>query len=572
MKLFYLSIALILSFSTGSANAEIQLESPALLMKRAETGRIQLREVILDITKNLPEIRDPRTFDSYFELLDGLQELAVRHRLDEIYPGAVPALGEKMVANGVRWLKIEEDSTDRVLNYHRWMNADIASSFQGEIERESLDEKDPAKLRVLAINTEAVARWAEKRFPDQARMNNNYWRILSDVAGRFLKITTLSEEEIAFWIAKVTYPEPFAMVLEGLQKELFLMNPENRSIGHRILIRLGQIRTQVDAAGNRMPFHIHSMIGEVAVELILRMTKFEEKFAPGEFASALKLLQNRFLQGLGTQWISRNKVPSGEYALEYFSISRALALALFDAGFPSESDQLNAYIGKIAAPIMGRKLDIEGTYELKDKKGKKWKFSLALARETLYFAALNDESGAVHKPFLYVEYDFNSGGFVASAREKDSDPQPIWTLRFKIDGKNIEVTDPWGEPDLYPMKGVKTQSYPDFFTFPPEAATDPAGRYEGVVTFSNNLKSKMTLIVTSFNGYTTARLTDHKNLQLDLNVGSHATNGILYLTTGVKRATWTQLRGIIKNGEYRGVVIIGGREMTKEFVMKKVKE
>jgi hypothetical protein len=540
-------------------------------MGKAGKNRIQLREVILDIEKNLPEIRDPRTFDAYFNMLDGLKALAEAQRLDEIYPDAVKILGEKMVANGVRWLKIEEDSTERVMNYHRWMNADIAASYQGEIERVSTDERDPAKLRQLAVNTEAVAKWSEQRFPDQPRMNNNYWRILSDIAGRFLKLPNLSEEETAFWISKVAFPEPFAMVLESLQKELFNMTEANRADSHRILNRLTQIKARIDAAGNRMPFYIQSMLGEVSVELIMRMTKYEEAFAEGEADLALGLLQNRYLQALGAQWVSRAKIPSGQYAPTYFSVARKLAAALYNAGFATESNQLNSHIGNVAAPIMGRQMDIEGTYLVTDVKGKQWKFSVALVRENYYFAALCDVMGAVHKPLLYVEYDFETGGFVASAREKDSDPEPIWTVRFKVDGKKIEIVDPWSEVDRQPLKGEKIESYPDIFKNTPPEATKPAGRYEGVVTFGNNTKLKMTLIVTAFNGYTLARLTN-KDVDLDLNVGTAGTNGVLYLTTGVKRATWTQMRGVLKNGEYRGVVIIGGREMTKEFVMKKVSE
>jgi hypothetical protein len=320
-----------------------------------------------------------------------------------------------------------------------------------------------------------------------------------------------------------------------------------------------------------MPFYIQSMLGEVSVELIMRMTKYEEAFAEGEADLALGLLQNRYLQALGAQWVSRAKIPSGQYAPTYFSVARKLAAALYNAGFATESNQLNSHIGNVAAPIMGRQMDIEGTYLVTDVKGKQWKFSVALVRENYYFAALCDVMGAVHKPLLYVEYDFETGGFVASAREKDSDPEPIWTVRFKVDGKKIEIVDPWSEVDRQPLKGEKIESYPDIFKNTPPEATKPAGRYEGVVTFGNNTKLKMTLIVTAFNGYTLARLTN-KDVDLDLNVGTAGTNGVLYLTTGVKRATWTQMRGVLKNGEYRGVVIIGGREMTKEFVMKKVSE
>ena len=96
----------------------------------------------------------------------------------------------------------------------------------------------------------------------------------------------------------------------------------------------------------------------------------------------------------------------------------------------------------------------------------------------------------------------------------------------------------------------------------------------GTVYFGPSFQLKMTLVVTAFQGYTLGRMTDEKrSFYLNFNYGSRARDGVLYLTTGRGPANWVHLRGTIKNGEYRGYVINGGRGIAAhEFSLKKVSD
>ena len=133
----------------ATAYAEVKLEPPQALLRRAEMSRAEAREVILDIQANVSEFVDPQTFDSYFYILDDLQKIADEKGVNEIYPNAVRTLGQQMVANGIRWLTASRDSLDRIMYYHRWMNVEIAASFLSNVE---LEEKtlSPSESLVFA--------------------------------------------------------------------------------------------------------------------------------------------------------------------------------------------------------------------------------------------------------------------------------------------------------------------------------------------------------------------------------------------------------------------------------------
>jgi len=145
-------------------------------------------------------------------------------------------------------------------------------------------------------------------------------------------------------------------------------------------------------------------------------------------------------------------------------------------------------------------------------------------------------------------------------------------VKFKVsnDG-SIELRDLANDALL---KGKKIESYPNFFK---EGKADPvssaAGRYEGMMYIGKDFAKKMTLTVTSFNGYTVAGMTDDNvTITFELNVGTAGTDSVLYLTTGnTGRPNWVQLRGLLKNGEFRGRTIIGGRGLSaRDFVLKKI--
>ena len=91
----------ILLFSS-LANAVLNLDTPERLLQKASIDRQQLRDVVLSLEQQLPEMRDFKTFESYFFILDQLKQESDRLGLDDLYPDAVLSVGTKMVSFGIK--------------------------------------------------------------------------------------------------------------------------------------------------------------------------------------------------------------------------------------------------------------------------------------------------------------------------------------------------------------------------------------------------------------------------------------------------------------------------------------
>lgn len=570
MKPMILFLSLFLPLA---AHAELKLAPPKDLLAKAAKGRIQCREVILDITQNLPEMRDRKTFEPYFGILEPLQEIATRTKLDEIYPGAVRTLGWRMAAIGTRWFSITRDTSDTIFRAHGWMAEETVVSFQVNIDLELAETTDGKLLRNAVLSIERLMSWAETRWSERGEIRLTYRRLVSDAAAKILREPNLSETEQLQWLGKIVVPGSLGTYLENLQAELFTVTKENSAkldfVGARLLV-IHQRLSQADSS--LAPGWLLGQLGELAVELLLRHVSFERNIP--ELARLLAMLQPRHLQALSQQWATETRLPSDAYATAFLSYSQLLVDALRRNALNREANELTVTLQKIAAALQARQGGIEGTYALTGEDGKTWRFSIVFARENLLYAALADSSGVVFKPYFNVTYDGSSESFLASQREQDIDPGQNHMVRFKVmrDGK-IELRDLFARPGSQRMVGAKVETYVDFMKMQsPEPQVIP-GTYQGVVRFGGGFSKRMTLVVALFQGYSMARLSDGESLVIDLNIGSRGDNGVLYLTTGkLERTTWIQLRGFVKNGVYRAQTIKGGQGASPEFEMRRISD
>ncbi|RZA09643.1 MAG: hypothetical protein EOP11_01070 [Proteobacteria bacterium] len=565
MKKIILSL-LLLPLISLSAFAELKLDPPQALLKRAQTGRTEAREVILDLQQNISEFVDPQTFDAYFSILDQLEKIADEQKVNEIYPNAVKALGQQMVANGIRWLTVSRDPIERIMYYHRWMNMEIAASFLSNVEMEEKTLTQPQAM-VFAQNLEVLIPWIDKAFPQASSLRLGYRTVISERAARSLGREDLSEEDRLFWLAKVYTASGFSSALNYIQDGVLHLSKEKQANLHVYIHRYLTIANRLAADGDTQPFWLTNLSGDTAQIIAMRAVFLMETISEAEFRGLLGAMQANDLQALTGQWIARP--PKEAYLNEYLKLTKYLANELKGRELSKEANEMARYFVKISAPTRARQKLLEGTYALKDASGKEWIFTAAFARGSEVFVGLSDKMGFVSKSYFFLSYVEAEDLFIASERERSEDSYRNWAVKFKMkeDGA-IEVTDLAATKSEQFLRGKKVQSYPNYFPESSATPVDPAGRYEGIL-----LGKKMTLEVTAYNGLTTAQMYDDMHhLNFDLSVGTFATDSVLYLTTGMaNRATWIQLRGVIKDGAYRGQVIKGGKGLVgKEFVLKKV--
>ena len=571
MKLLFMLFNLL--FTATALAAPLNLPEPDQLLLKASQGRVELRDVILDITQQISEMRDVKTFDKYFYILPDLQKYSDQFKLEDIYPKAVTTLGLKMVAQGSRWLSVGRDDRSKIEYYFKWMDENVIGTFFFNAEMEVRDEKNLALLTKAAENLEYIIPTIEKIAPLRNDLHQSFRQLLSTIAIKFLR-TQLTRPEMEFWISKLSDVNGINQYLDLIQRDIFKINDTNRTLAHELNEKLLLVSGQIGKVLVDPPLWLGNYIGDQQTEIILRMIRMEEKFNANEFQSALTLLNIKQLQGLAGQWVDPQKLPGANYTTHYLDLSKILIDELRKQGLLHDADLLEKAVAQAAAPIYLANLKGEGTYMMQDSKGKKWRFTLAEVKKGLIYAALVDEDQFIHKALFYVGYNLMSGQFTASAREPDLDPSEVPVVQFTIDPNgNIVLIDPYATPDSRELKGKRVESYESYTTITSPSPVNLEGVYEGEFIFPENHRYKMSLTITSINKDSVGRLTGQHGRIYDFNYGTAADRPYIYLTTGrLPRTTWVQIRAYWRDGKLRGRAIVGGRGISpEEFVLDKTK-
>lgn len=542
------------------AQAGLNLAEPQDLLVKAQTNRLALREVILDIEMNISEMRDQPTFEKYFFILDDLQIYSDKFRMDDFYPKLVQGLGLRMVSNGMRWLDVTKDSSDKLNYYVKWMNSDNLSRFLSAIEYQLASVKDRARLATMASNVEALLPLIDKLSQNESYLQSGFRRLATDAAVAILKDPTLTSAEVAFWIGKINIASSLSEYVDLLTQEILNMGPDKKDAGKDYLTRLLLVNAQVYKISSTPPTWLVNGVGDSVVELLLRLVRYEVVVSTNEFSQALETLNARQVQSLAQQWMAYEKLPSQNYAALFIDYSKLIAARARKIGLNRDSEEFLKWLGRVAAPIMAQKLSLEGHYELVNEKGQKWYFTLAYARENMLIAALGNADGSVYKTFYNISYSAVSNSFVASQREPDTDHDMNPPAKFTVNEKGeITLIDIFVRDGVRTLKGHRVQSFPDMWASAKEDSTVPDGVYAGTIVLPSGQEMNVKIYVTSFNGYTLGRY-DSSGVTVDFNIGSKGTDGVLILTSGRNLgASWLQFRAVVTPEGLKGYAIVGAR-------------
>lgn len=554
--------------------AGINLDEPTVLLAKAQQNRIALREVMLDIEINIPEMRDQATFEKYFYMLNDLNSLATSLNLEEIYPKMANRLGLRMVNIGARWLDVTKDSSAKLQYYFKWMDANSLNHFL-EITTYDLSLiKDRTLLAAMVQNIEIVLPMVDAQAEDQPQIMLGYRRLIADTVIRILRDPQLPEGEVAFWIGKLNLPSSISEYLDTLNEKIYALNLFNKQEAHEYLNRLLILTVQADKVKATAPSWLARSVSDAIVELFVRSVRLELVLDQQKITQAISTLDIRSTLGLMQQWSANDIPPSEAYADVYLAYSSEIVLHGRQLSMTKETDEFEKWLSRAIVPILGKKLDLEGNYTLLDDKGKKWFFTIAYARENMLVAAMGDEANAVYKSFYNVTYSSTLNSFVASERESDIDMMQNPPIKFTVVQGKITIIDPFVRFGSMIYNGKKDQNFADMWKnlVTPVGAAD--GIYEGEIYIRSTAK-KVRLIVTSFGGYTLGRLDSIElGLTVDFNIGTKALDGVLILTSGrnTNGGTWMQLRGHVTPDGITACTIVGGKENSPKLsFLKRIK-
>lgn len=568
---FLLTAAVAMLVSTRAA-AALNLPPPQELLKKASHDRRTLREALLDLQQNIPEMRDPATFDSYFVLLSELEILAVNTQLNAIFPKAVEQTGLRMVAHGIRWLDLSQRPLSDALYYLRYADGDVMSRFIAETEIQVRSLKEDSRLRNIALNLEGMLPTLEKKFEQRRDVRVSFRELLSTIAIRFLRLPSLNHQDASFWIGKISMPTAYSEYISSLTDELLDSKPSDSvTLGH-VSVRLRELGKKIAVETYPLPAYIAASWGDTALELILRSVQGERIFANAEFESLIGMMRSRQLQGVAGQWLSTERLPTATYASHYLEISNFLIAKLRSVGLSKEAAEVAKHIAQMAAPIQGAKTNLEGLYTLKAEDGAGFTFSVIRARSNLIYAALEMAQGYVTLGFFNVTYDVERQKYFASQREPDLDSTGNPTISFVVSEKGeIEIDAPIAATSWRTLKGRKTGEYINFLDDLSANPNPTEGEWEGEMQFKR-MVWKVRLVVSKFAGHSLGRLTSNQGVAIDFQTGTLGDHGVIYLTTGkLPHSGWVHLRAIRRGDFLEGQMIAGAGATVPYFKLKKVK-
>lgn len=570
-----LALALVSFVGTSSiAQATLNLAPPQDLLKKAAQDRRQLREVLLDMQQNIPEMRDPKTFDSYFFILADLQKLADKLQLNAIFPKAVEATGLKMVAHGIRWLDVSQRPLSDALYYQSYADADVMSRFLAELELQVRNLRNSqARLKAVVINLEGMLPAAEKQFEERRDVRISMRQILSSIAIKFLKTEQLTNDEAAFWISKISLPTAYSEYIEALNEAVLDTLPKDAAGLSLLSKRLRELGKKIVAETYPLPTYVSAGWGDTSVELVLRSIQGERKFETGEFEGLVELMRSRQLQGLAGQWLSVERLPTTSYSAHYLQLSNVLIARLRAVGLSKEAADVSLHISRMAAPIQATKSQIEGLYTLKSNDGSKFNFVIIRARPNLVYASLEDADGYVTLGFFNVTFDTQRGKFIASQREPDLDATANPTVSFTITpAGEMELEAPIASTGWRQMKGKRTSTFTNFLDDESSTSNPTEGEWEGEMSFRGQEPWKVRLVISKFGLYSIGRLTSASGLAIDFQTGTAGDLGVVYLTTGrLGHTGWVHLRAVRRGDYLEGLTISASGVTVPYFKLKKVK-
>jgi hypothetical protein len=557
-------------FLATSAFANLNLPEPEALLVKAHKSRTDLRNAIMEIDLNIPELRDPATFDKYFNLLDKLNDYANEYKLETYYPDSVRNLALHMVDNGMRWLDVTKDPRARVLYYAKWMNSDVLERFLGQVAYQLEDLKDANQLKTASDNIEALLPLAEKIAGANSYSLIGFRRLVSVTAVTMLKNADLALTDKIFWINKVQIPSEFAAYIEILLNRIYSLTADNKANSHQYLELLETILNRAMSSPTSAAASQLNSLQDGIIESLIRMVNFEEPIADLEFKKAIACLNPKQTQSLIEQWMSIKKNPTTNYIYAYLHLSGILINKATAEGLDKDASELLKWLGSSSAPAVVRIQDMEGHYELTDQAGEKWLFTLVIARENMVVASLSTADRRLERALYSITVDYDTMALIASDRANDSEREPNFPLRIQLeaDGKLSIQNKFAAEPSQRVMVGQKIASFPDGFQFTSVTQGPPEHVYEGAIYFPKGVGKKMRLSISTLDGYLVGKLQDLENplFFVDLSIGSVGKNGVVYLLSGRQSgSTMLQLRGVVVGDDLQIYTVVGGRGISSQM-------
>ncbi len=568
-----LKLFLSLFLFSNLAFAKLNLDTPEHLLQKASTDRQQLRDVVLSIDEQLPEMRDLKTFESYFLILDQLQLDSDRLGLDDLFPGAVLSVGTKMVSFGIKWVDLSVMTQDKLSYYIKWMDVECLANLLGYSAYYSKQMTDPVLLKNLSSNVDFIIQNTALILKNRYDVQIGFRDLSSAIAIKFLMNANLTDEEISYWANKIYTSQGLSLYLDQTQAKIFSLNSDNKKFIHPLFSYL-QLAYQISDRLIDSPLsYLRDHICDLSVELIKKSFEQTELLTSDEIKSTVSNLSARHLQSLTNLLTTMTEPVIYKNSSAVVAVSSLLVTALNDKNLMTEANGLNLFLSRISAALTVDRLQGEGTYEFRDQTNQLWKLSIIKTHPFELIAALSNENWNLYQSYYSVKYSLAEDLFTASNSLSDADGSNMLSvITFKmLPDHSLILTDVFASTQLKEIKGNLTQALKSL-NYSPKLNIRRNDVYEGDFIFGSDQKpTHVEMTVQSDGINATARIRDEYGLIYDFMTGSFNENKEFNLTSGrLKSTSWAHIRGTIDENQLTATLMVGGKGfISNTFTLKR---
>jgi len=569
-------LTLVFSLQAYSQVEIPHLGTPEKLLKEAQTGRTELLNVLLRLQDNVRELRDQKTFDNYFSLLDQFQVLSDRYNLEMIYPGAVKEVGRNMITHGNRWLKISTDSSDKILSYQKWSDLSGALLFQTQVTEELNKLTQPEQFKKAYLNLLKLKDWTLANYPNDLYLAPTYQSVIADLSFKALvPLSVLDSEAWLFWLKGINTQSSAQDYISFLNEKILADTLTQIELNQwmKLAVALGQ---QLETI-NKISSSVKNNYGVLVTDIISKALQNEIDLDVQDFEAIVKILDITSFRSLVFRWMNPEKPASDAYAYKLIALTEVLYHHAKSLKLGTTTIELEKFISVRLSPVIASRANIEGGYRLKStEKGAaslEWYFSLVRETEDRMVASLCDTTGAVCYSFFNVQYSIEKKVFIASedAPNDDIEMNSSVIIEF-LPNETIRITNPNAHRLATVLTGKKVTSYANYMATPNYDADAIEGTYKGTIDLPTGTV-KYRLTITSFGEYTVGRLeTLNGDIRLELKKGTDGKIGFIYLTSGKNESrSWFHLRlKQNKDGDLEGFAVSAARGFKSKAAFTKV--
>lgn len=569
MKSIQRAIALAL-LVPSFAFAELKLDSAEVLIQKASESRQGLHEAILNMQYQMPEMRDIKTYESYFFLCDELSVQAVRHDLDDIYPNGVQSLCQSLASFGVKWLDLSTIDKNKLEYYVKWMDVEALANLSSYSDYLSKKITEPELLKALADNVEFALNQAQRTLKDRFDIELSYRELISSIAIKFLLNAEISAEDKALWAKKIYTSQGLNLFTDLIQNQLYVANNENSSVLHEVYANLEIASMIADRLLDAPMSQTKDRVNYLIVEALKRSIELGVQFEEGQVAKAISKLEPKHLQSLAGLLTSSSEVLASKHPKNFVAVGKTLLPALTQFGLTTEVFYLNSIISKVYTSLTLETYGAEGTYEFTDTEGQAWRLSIVRPKPFEVLVAVGNKSMSVVKTYNSLQFDPIEGVLVAKRSELDpSIAQSLLILQFADNG-SLTIRDSFSLTyrDFVNAKHIEKVPSFNFKKIRPGSFNKV---FSGEIAFDGlSYKSKVELVIQTDGVNATAQIRDKYGIVYEFREGFISASNEVVLTTGkLKELGWVQLRGTLTDTGISAQLISGGHGfITKEFNLK----